>query len=264
MENFSACSGCNAVKVIAFAFNMVERFSEEHIKEILKKAKESQELKEIFGEPKEQQMFSTTINPDGTQQHSSGLGGVLFEKSSSNPDKPFSWKVLINVDQILIQCLEYSRWHNIFEEFKNYIEKVFSLIGGNLLIRQMTLEYLDEFILNNPQSNWKKELFAEDCSYILPNIYSLEDFWHINHGYFVTKAEFDSYKMLDTLNINYFADEQDAMKQKIQVRTQHNLLLGVCQYNKDKFFTYLDEMHIHSKSIFDTIIREEVRNEFDN
>jgi uncharacterized protein (TIGR04255 family) len=263
VQNFSSCSERNAVKVVAFAFRMVERFSDEHIKVILKKAKESEELKEIFGEPKEQQMFSTTINPDGTQQHSSGLGGVLFEKSNSDPNKQFGWRVLINVDQILFQCMEYTRWQSVFEELKNYIEQVFNLIESDLPTHQISLEYLDEFILHHPESNWKKELFAEDCSYILPNIYELEDFWHINHGYFITKPEL-GHKMLDTLNINYFTDEQDAMKQKIQIRTQHNLLLGKSLYEKNKFFNYLDEMHTHSKSMFETIIRKEVRDEFSN
>lgn len=263
MKHFTACSDLNAVKVVAFAFNLVERFSDEHIKTIFKKAKENEALKEIFGEPKEQQMFSTTINPDGTQQHSSGLGGVIFEKKSSSPNKPFSWKILINVDQIIIQCLDYSRWKFIFPELQKYIENIFDLIESDLPIRQISLEYLDEFILNNPESNWKKELFVDDCNFILPNIYELEDFWHINHGYFIQKPELE-HKMLDTLNINYFMDEQDGMKQKIHIRTQHNLILVKSPYDRDKFFSYLDNMHKHSKLMFETIVKEEVRDGFDN
>lgn len=262
MKNFSSCTENNAVKVVAFAFNLVERFSEEHIKAILQKAKETEKVEEIFGEPKEQQMFSTTISPDGTQQHASGLGGIVFEIPNIDPVKPFGWRILINADQVLVQCMEYSSWQVAFEKLQNYMSLIFDFIECDLLIRQISLEYLDEFILHNSESEWKKELFAENCSFILPNIYKLQDFWHINHGYFVTKPELDNYKLLDTLNINYFADEQDNMKEKIHIRTQHNLLLNKKSYNAKIFFAYLEEMHTHSKAIFETIIRKEVRNEF--
>ncbi len=247
----------NAVKVVAFAIQLTEQFSPDHIASIVNITRETQFFKDEFSNFTDQVEMSLTIGPDGVQQHSSA-NGILFEKKES--DEQISWTTSINKDSIIVTCRAYTRWEQIAPKALKIINEVFS-ITKSVKIAQITLEYLDEFHIISQQYDWKKQLFRDNCNYILPSIYDNDSFWHINYGYFINISDL-AQPLLDNLFINYFADEQDELKHKVNVRAQHKIVVDD-NYDESFIAKYFGVIHFHSKSIFEEIIHDNILKLFD-
>lgn len=248
----------NAVKVVAFAIKLEEQFTVEELTLLVEKLRENEFFKSAFSNSRDQVEITFTINPDGIQQHQS-MNGVLFEKKEGEEQQP-SWTVSINKEFIVVNCSKYSRWKNIFPEAMIPIREIFQILGHKN-IDNITLEYLDEFDILNTSVNWVSILFNKNSDYLLKSIFEYESFWHINHGYF-TNIEGLLNPVLDNIYINYFVDENDGLKPKVNVRMQHKLDVDG-KYDKDGLERYFDIIHIHSKSIFEKIIHNDILALFD-
>jgi len=243
MNFIKAYSDKNAVKVIIDAINTTPYFQRS------------------FPETKEQAEISFSVTPDGTTQQTITKNGIVLYSSL---EKNAKWMININKEIILITCKEYSRWANISNEAYRHLQELIKIIDHTTQIAQITLEYLDEFEILNPSEDWKEELFRSNSKYLNTNIFSLNDFWHINQGYFVQLPDLSN-KHLDTININYFADEKDNLKHKVSIRIQHKLLIEPAQsineikYIKDCY----ESLHVHSKMAFENIVSNKVLETFD-
>lgn len=254
MELIKSYLNDNAVKVIAFAINYTQQLSNETITTVIQTLKDTSFFTEKFQDIKDQNMFSMTVNPDGVQAQTQSIGGVVC----NNDD----WSLTVNKDVIIVTCKKYTRWNDISSETYQYLNEIFKLIPSTQGIAQITLEYLDEFEILDNKSDWKRYLFNKECSYITDNIYETADFWHINLGSFVELKELDQ-KLLDGIDINYFADEQDELKHKINLRTQHVLSYAANQaYNNKIIEKNFNTMHIHSKEVFEKIIHSDILKKF--
>jgi len=258
MELFKSYSKENAVKVIAFAINFEQEIALINITELIDKLKENQKIKDNFNEEKIQTVVSMTFNQDGIPNQKNSIGGIVFNKKEE--DK-ILWTLIVNKDSVIVTCRDYSRWDTISTQALDYIDIVLNEIDS-INISQLTLEYLDEFEILQIKSDWKRSLFKNDCEYITPNIYQLDDFWHISQGYFIKLSDIDE-KILDTIDINYFADETDNLKHKVNMRMQHKLLYNASiSYNKENISNCFNKIHIHSKDIFFKIVDSKITNKF--
>lgn len=250
----------NAVKVVAFAMNFLSGLSQQEINALIDTIENDPFFKENFEKFQKSQEVSLTIQSDGIPKHEQSIGGLVCENTNPSGNN-IGWNLTINKNFLVTTCKVYTRWSDVRSKAIEFIDRMFTLVNNSKEISQVTLEYLDEFEILNVNDNWKAELFRSNCNYILPNIYQLDDFWHINHGYFI-KLENLEQKLLDTLNINYFADEQDNMKRKVNIAMQH-VLLGLNQaYSKADIQNLFDIIHTHSKQIFESIINETILEKF--
>lgn len=259
MNLFKSYSKENAVKVIAFAINFEEELSSKNISEFIDRLKESETLKSNFNEEQIQNVTSMTMNSDGISSQENSIVGIVFNKIEANK---LLWSLIVDKNRVVVTCRDYSRWNKISFEALNYINIVFNELEESIKITQLTLEYLDEFEILEPTLNWKKELFKSDCEYITSNIYNVEDFWHISQGYFIKISDVDE-KILDTIDINYFADETDNFKNKVNMRMQHKVFYNSSiVYIKDNIKDYFHKIHLHSKDILFEIIDDKVTDKF--
>jgi len=256
MKIIKAYSEKNAVKVIAFAIYFSQKLSNEDIKALTSYIDESKFFKAEFKSIQNQDELAVTFTSDGVQTQTQTISGVLCNKQE--PD----WSLTINKKAIVVTCKEYTRWNEISLNAYKYITEAFKSIPKDKDILQITLEYLDEFEILDSNSNWKEVLFKRDSSYITSNIYTLDDFWHINQGYFIKLQDLEQ-KLLDTIDINYFSDERDDFKNKINIRTQHVLHFDSSyNYNDENIKKIFDTMHIHGKDIFEKIIHDNILDKF--
>lgn len=252
MKTIEPFSERNAVKVVAFGFNFTSRISDTEMELLIEKLNNDVILSKEFKSNITEEI-SMTIGPDNVSHQKITKGGIFFNKDDN-------WIINISKEFIVITCREYSRWHIIAPIVYNYLSNLFQIINNEL--NQITLEYLDEFKILNTETEWKKELFNIDSKYINQNIYNINDYWHLNQGAFI-KINDISHKLLDTISINYFADEQDNFNNKINIRSQHILLFeNQEKFNKDIFENYFDKIHKHSKNIFENIINKNIIKEF--
>jgi uncharacterized protein (TIGR04255 family) len=250
----------NAVKVIAFAIYFSQKLSNEDINILIKKINEIEFFNKEFNKIQNQDEIAVTFTPDGGQTQTQTINGVVCNKQTDNQIP--KWSLTINKEVIVVTCREYTRWNEISLNAYNYITETFNLIPKDKDISQITLEYLDEFEILDSENNWKEILFKNDSGYITSNIYALDDFWHINQGCFVKLQNLEQ-KLLDTININYFSDERDSLKHKVNLRTQHILRCdNSYSYNDESIKKIFDTIHIHSKDIFEKIIHDDILNTF--
>jgi len=261
MEHIKAYADKNAVKVIAFAINFDQNLANEKIQNIIDMAKKDAFFIKNFPKVNNQTEVSLVITPEGAPQQKTTENGVVFQSEDS------AWTIIINKEHIVVTCKAYSRWNAISKQTYEYLQKVIDIFSKdyNVPIAQLTLEYLDEFEVVSPEADWKQELFRQDDNKFLnKNVYEQNDFWHINHGYFITLNELDN-KQLDTININYFSDENDDFKNKVTIKAQHRVIVEPIQeIGKMDFITKtFDIVHNHSKKVFENIVSKNVLDEFD-
>lgn len=260
MELFKSYSKENAVKVIAFAMNFEKELSSIQISELIDRLKENENLNSNFSEQQIQNIVSIITKQDGTSSQENSIGGIVFNKKEENK---LLWSLIFDKNRVVVTCRDYSRWDKISFEALNYINIVFNELEASIKITQLTLEYLDEFEILEPTLSWKEKLFKSNCKYITPNIYDLDNFWHISQGYFINLKDIDE-NILDTVDINYFADEQDNLKHKVNIRMQHKLYYNsLIIYNKDDIKDYFHAIHLHSKDILFKIVDDKVTDTFD-
>lgn len=246
MNYVESYSKQNAVKVIAFDVKLAKNISVEEMNILIDSHSKSSDYKST-----PQQQVSMTIGPDGVSQQVIQNSGVVLETGS--------WKITINKEQVSITCAAYSRWHTIFPEAIRYFKEVFSQVDSS--VSHIILEYHDEFNVLNSKEAWLNELFAKDCNYLTPDIYTLNSFWHVHYGYFTSNDKFDN-DLLDNIRINFFADEKDSLKEKVNIVTQHVLAYQTEQKLED-ITNDFNEIHIHSKQIFEQILNDDILKEFE-
>ena len=259
MEIIKAHSKGNAVKVIAFAIYFSQKLSTEDMEKLIKQTKEINFFNEEFNNFNTQDEIAVTFNPDGIPTQTQTLSGVVYDKQLD--DQISEWSLIINKEFIVVTYRKYTRWNDISLKAYTCIKEAFNLISNDKNIKHLTLEYLDEFEILNDNTNWKKELFKKSNRYIPSNIYKLDDFWHTNQGYFITLKHLKE-KLLDTININYFSDEIDNFKNKVNIRTQHMLSYDN-SYSSENIKERFDIIHRHSKDIFEEIIHDNILKKFD-
>jgi len=256
MELVKAYSDTNAVKVIAFAIRLEKELSFIEITKLIDSLKENDILKE-FTEHQIQHVVSMVISQVDMPKQDNSVGGIIFNQKDDNK---VTWSLIANTDSVIVTCRNYSRWNQVSVQALEYIDIVFKELNNN--IAQITLEYLDEFEVLNNTLNWKENLFKSSCDYVTPNIYNLNDFWHISQGYFIKLEDIEE-KILDTIDINYFSDEHDNLKHKVNIRMQHRLqYITPALYNQDNSKTYFNKIHEHSKNLFFTIVNDNILNQF--
>lgn len=260
MEIIKPFNDKNAVKIIAFAFAFSKRLTLEEMDILIENINKNNYLKEEFPKRDKQQEISMTIGPDGIPKPSQSLGGLICSKIENSKN---AWILEINKDLLIITCSNYTRWKNIAETSFKYIDEIFGMIpGSDSRIANIALEYLDEFIVNSSQ-NWKESLF-KNSEYLPQHVYSVNDYWHINHGFFFNIPNIEE-KTLNTIATNFFADEMDGMQEKINIRMQHKVIYNsAIPYNKSKIIETFNYLHIYSKEeIFEKIINDSVLETFE-
>lgn len=246
----------NAVKVVAFAVQLTEHLSPDNLILIVAELRKKQCFDQFIAS--DQFEVSVTITQDGVVQQTHSTNGVIFEEQ--DVDQSVTWTASINKEFILVTCKAYTRWNEISPKALKIIDEIFASMK-DINISQITLEYLDEFNILNPESDWMPKLFKENCNYILPSIYRMDSFWHINYGYFTSIEDFE-HSLLDNLYLNYFADEQDDLNHKVNIRAQHKLDIFE-EYENENITKYFNAIHLHSKSIFEEIVSDPILALFD-
>jgi hypothetical protein len=69
-------------------------------------------------------------------------------------------------------------------------------------------------------------------------------------------------RLLDNINLNYFSDNLDEFKNKINLRIQHTLIDDSYNYEINDLKYKFNTIHKHSKDIFKEIISEKILKNF--
>lgn len=261
MSNVKPGNANNAIKVVAYALDFVHEIDESTIKSAISLYNEDDSLNQDLTRVQPQESISIQIN-NGVQLQQQTLGGVAFERISDKAT--VEWSLQLRKQSLSVTCTNYTKWENIWTKAQEYLSKLLPLLS-DVEVASTTLEYVDEFIINDISSPWKEELFKRDSTYLTGNIFDTKSFWHSHHGYFSECSCGNVEKVLNTVNIEY-VEEQKKIN-KIIIRSQHkSLIQGI--FIKDDFFnTVLNESiesnHKANKNILINLLSDSMLKEID-
>lgn len=240
-------SSNNAVKIVGFAINFSETVSDIEI--VIENIKKDENFEKFYSSISEE--ITTIITPDNITQQRSSKAGIVLQSSD--------WVINLSKEMLIISCKKYTSWTEVSKQVFEYINIVLKYLKKD--INQIALEYLDEFEILDIKSNWKDELFVKDSKYLNENIRDLDDFWHINQGRYLKLDEIDS-KVLDSINVKFFANQRDGLKNKVNLMCQHRVVFQKHKEYDEKIENYFDILHTHTKEIFENIINKNIIENF--
>lgn len=257
MSNVRPCNDNNAIKVVAYALDFAQEIDENLIKQVISLYNADEELNQDLTRSQPQQSFNIAIT-NGVQVQQETLGGILFENFAGGSEPV--WSLVLRKNGLAVTCRDYTRWDSIWPQAKGYLSKIISLLN-DIPVASTTLEYVDEFIIDNIHSAWKEELFKQDNSYIMNNVFNIKDFWHSHHGYFTQSESSSVDKVLNTINIEYVQEEPRKIS-KIVIRTQHkSLISGILisdSFLNEVFSEIIENNHRFNKEILIDLLSDSV------
>lgn len=259
MQNVEPCNSNNAIKVVAFAIDFAHEVGEQYIKDAINLYNQDADLNKELPHVQPQESIHIDIT-NGIQAQKQTLGAVVFE-NFSELNEPI-WSIIIRRNGIAVTCRSYSRWDTIWPQAKEYLSKMLTLFVDKVQIGSITLEYVDEFLIQDISSDWKKDLFNNTTRFLTTNVFDVEDFWHSYHGYFSKSTNDHIVKVLNTINIEYIEEEPKSLH-KIIIRTQHrslteNIIIDA-QFLDTIFSKAIDDSHQANKEIFVNLLSADMQ-----
>ena len=120
---------------------------------------------------------------------------------------------------LVFQTTNYIGWEESLDFAQKSLDFFIGFIesqGLNKQVRSFGLEFLDEFIVPDPDSNWINDLFCSNSKYLPQYVYDQKGFWHTHFGFFQDG-------ILTRANLDYITDDQNRFKQMISM--QHRLAM---------------------------------------
>ncbi len=260
MKNVTPHNQENAIKSVAFLFELDKEVNENIIDNIRKWYQTDCEFKNFF--TNEQLIRSVKIQMDANNQQvtSSSISGVSYIKLKQD-GKTVEWSFRIDSKAITINCNSYTRWDEIWGVVVKNLSKVVEQMSGFSLTK-IALEYLDEFnILNIDSKEWLNQVFKIKSPYIPQFVYDMNTAWHTHNGFITEEKDSKvSRRMVNIVNITY--QKTNTTNDILAIQTQH----ASSFYNKfelsiDKIKdidTVMQYCHIENKKLFKNILSNEM------
>jgi len=261
MEHVRPCNDENAIKIVALAFEFEgKNLQENTVEELIKIYRNNKEMLNNLPRVQKQQTVRMTVGNNQAAGPSS-ITGVTFDHLT--PSGGQKWAVMVNQDQFVVSCSDYSSWTTFWTEAKAYITTLIEPLKAQK-IKNITVEYADEFaILKNDSQEWIDELFNRDSHFLPSYIFDLEDLWHSHNGFFSVKSDSTKLKSknLNVINIEQVPDEESGSK--IMIRTQNKTMLDDAQ-SINEFFgsgnaeAIVDNNHEMNKNMMKDLLSAEM------
>lgn len=263
MRNVSPHNQRNAIKSVAFAFELDKEISEATITSIMEWYSSSKEFKSFFSI--EQPIKSVKIKMDGNNQQvtSSNVGGVSYIKMAED-GTTLEWAIRIDAKAIAITCNLYTRWDEVWGQALSSFQEIVAQLEGFSLTK-MTLEYLDEFNVFGTDSNeWLGQLFKTTSPFIPEFVRTMNAPWHTHNGFVTDEKDTEvSRRTVNIVNITY--QKTNTINDILAVQTQH----ASSFYNKFELSvasmknidTVMQYSHVENKKLFNKLLSSEMLNE---
>lgn len=263
MKNVSPNNNENAIKTVAFVFELDKEADKETILSIQEWYSNNETFKSIF--TVEQPIKSVNIQIDGNNQQvtSSNISGVNYIKLGKD-GTTVEWALRIDARAITITCNLYTRWDDVWGLALKSLKDIVTQIDG-FSLNKIALEYLDEFNIFDTSSNeWLNQLFKESSPYIPNFVRDMNTPWHTHNGFITEKKDADiSRRTVNIVNITY--QETNIANDILTIQTQHvssfynkfELSLELMQ-NIDAI---MQHSHLENKKLFNNLLSREMLDE---
>lgn len=256
---FNPASGNHAIAEVVFGLSFSRPFAPPEIERVAKSHSrwkdELPRLNRMGGMPF---MLSEPTWPQNLQLG----GGISFERIK--PDGSLDWRLLVDQNNIFVNCLSYTRWVEVWPRAKKYIEEVIEVASaGDALIVSATLQYIDMFIWSASPEEYDARLLMREGDYVPPAVFSRGHLWHLYQGWFEPAQ---TGRILERVHID--AVEQDGVLPVVKFDIYMQDQLGTFYtpseaINGGWLEATFDGMHQKNKRLLESFITPEMATRID-
>ncbi|MFN3547181.1 MAG: TIGR04255 family protein [Mesorhizobium sp.] len=132
---------------------------------------------------------------------------VAFERL--RPDGTADWKLRLEGDRVLLNCLDYSRWSEIWPAASRYLFKVAWLAtnGDNPVVAAL-LQYVDVFEWTGDRNSYDAAELLKKGAAIPATILNKGPFWHLHQGWFRSEPRLPASRLLERVHLDAVEDDR--------------------------------------------------------
>lgn len=185
MLNARPLRGRNAIEAVAFVLQYVRAFDQEELEKIaaLKDSFTGESWKAVPMQGVTLQVGAPAFVPQPT------ANGSTFQKVGD--DGKFVWMVRAFNNMIVVNCFDYDRWTDVWNQASHYLKLVANAIASDSLrVNLAVLQITDRFTYGaDPEPYDIRDVFRVDSPYLPANVGSSGAIWYANHGWAVNIAD---------------------------------------------------------------------------
>jgi len=176
---FEPKSGAHSIVEAVVGFAVQRPFSHAEIESVVASHPKWREQLPRLGR---MSVVEFTVGPSPQSAHPPA-GGVIFDRIK--PDGNIAWRLNVNERNILVNCLEYSRWHEIWPRMHSLLNASAEVaIKPSNRIVNLTLQFIDIFEWNGVQPYDIRQLLNLDGRILPADLAGRGSLWHVHQGWF--------------------------------------------------------------------------------
>ena len=122
-------------------------------------------------------------------------------------DGNVEWRLHILEDNIVVNCLTYTRWPHIWTQTKALFASVSQVLPNTTLIQSVYLQYINIFSWNGTTENYDSRALLDETSSCVPaSILDRGPHWHLHQGWFSQLTESPGRRILARMHIDAIDD----------------------------------------------------------
>jgi len=186
---------------------------------------------------------------------------VSFE--SFQKDGSHEWRVRVEDNAILVNCLVYTRWKEVADTSLGYIRKISGLLSqGSRSIDHVFLQYLDRFNWTGNIAEYDlSALLAKNHKYVGDFAFDVGPLWHSHQGWFEYKDLPSNGRALNRTNITAKVEKEVAnvlIDHYIQFEPETDLSLDAAAKDGDMIDAVFEALHRQNKLVLSELLTVEM------
>ena len=127
---------------------------------------------------------------------------VAFTRHKANGE--VEWELRLDTPHIIIRCLSYTNWNQIWENVHRFFVEVFGVISGKpRSIISLALQYNNVFTWSGDKKKYDAQKIIDSQSLCVPKgLFNQGPIWHLHQGWFDRNEGEISGRILKRMHIN--------------------------------------------------------------
>lgn len=251
-------SGQHALIETVFGFFLSRPFAPKEIDAIKGK---SADWRELLPRASDINMQEVEVSPQGVRApRLTTSTGVAYERMK--PDGSISWRLWVNEENVFVNCLEYTRWHDIWPQVKSILISVANTATDrSLRIKAVQLQTIDAFDWQGAPNDYDITNLLQVGGESVPrHIANRGAAWHLHQGWFSNDVNAFRGRLLNRINIDATDGNQSQVRMDCTlhcfVADQISLLDAANEGSA--LYTGFEQLHIRNKALLEEFLNPNI------
>jgi len=194
--------------------------------------------------------------------------GVSFD--AMKRDGSLEWRLRAEDNQLILNCLAYSRWSEIWPRARDYLKAASEIVIGNdNHVRGILLQYVDVFLWKGDVAAYDPKLMLDPNSTHVPkSILECGPMWHLHQGWYRDDSLPEPGRLLERLHLNAIPDDTGVPTVKVDTYLQLELaneqsVVSLFQNTPSMIENAFKYLHNDSKALLKSFLTDELAKRID-